>query len=218
MKVTRIKNLCKAEKHCIIYKQGGRTLIGTRDVAYPSEELEITKKSIKTLFDWPTVEVDITIEERKMNESRLLPLETYKAHLIELKQGWEITRAGDTVVPLMHAMGLYFVRKEYIDAAEKTEGYTSYHLSENVDGEPLIIVGDGLVTTAIIKPLSRREASNIRDYLGRMSNMLVFGWPDADKPEEIDGELRGQISVDEMLEENGDGNENDAHGSDSPDA
>ena len=217
MKVTRIKNLCKAEGHCIIYQQGGRTLIGTRNVAYPSEELKITTQALRTLFDWPSVGEDIGIEERKMSESRLLPMSEYKSQLIELKPGWEITCAGNTVVPLMHEMGLYFVRKEYIDAAEKTEGYTSYHLSENIDGEPLIIVGDGLMTTAIIKPTNKREAENIRDYLGRMSNMIAFGWPDVDKPEAV-GEISGQITVDEMLEENSDERENDAHGSDTPDA
>lgn len=217
MKVTRIKNLCKAERHCIIYQQGGRTLIGTRNAAYPSEELTITPKALRTLFDWTSVEEDITIEARKMQESRLLPMSEYKSQLIELKPGWEITCMGDTVVPLMHAMGLYFVRKEYIDAAEKTEGYTSYHLSENIDGEPLIIVGDGLMTTAIIKPINRREAGNIRDYMGRMSNMMVFGWPDEEKPEVV-GEISGQITVDEMLEENSDETENGAAGSDTPDA
>lgn len=217
MKVTRIKNLCKAERHCIIYQQGGRTLIGTRNVAYPSEELKITPKALRTIFDWPSVGEDIGIEERKMSESRLMPMSEYKSQLIELKPGWEITCAGDKVVPLMHEMGLYFVRKEYIDAAEKTEGYTSYHLSENIDGEPLVIVGDGLMTTAIIKPINRREAGNIRDYLGRMSNMMAFGWPDEEKPEAV-GEISGQITVDEMLEVSGDETENGVAGSDTPDA
>lgn len=200
MKVTRIKNLCKAESHCIIYQQGGRTLIGTRNTAYPSEELKITPKALKTLFDWPTVEGDISIEVRKMQESRLLPMSEYKSQLVELHPGWEVSFAGDAVVPLMHEMGLYFVNKAYIDAAEKTEGYTSYHLSENIDGEPLIIVGNGLMTTAIIKPMSRREATGIRDYLERMTRMPAFGWPDEDKPEAV-GEISGQITVDEMLEE-----------------
>ena len=191
---------------------GGRTLIGTRNAAYMSEELVITPKGIKTLFDWPEVETDIAVVVRKMSESRMLPMNTYKSQLIELVPGWEITCSGDTVVPLMHEMGLYFVNKAYIDAAEKTEGYTSYHLSENVDGEPLILIGDGLMTTAIIKPRNRREAINIRDYLGRMANMTAFGWPDEDKMVEIGVELRRQISVDEMLEENGNENEHDADG------
>lgn len=208
MKVTRIKNLCKAEKHCLIYKQGGRTLLGTRNVAYPAEELAITEKSIKTLFDWPDVEADITIEVRKMGESRMMPMSEYKSQQIELKPGWEITCAGDTVVPLLHESGMYFVNKAYIDAAEKTEGYTSYHLSENIDGEPLIIIGDGLMTTAIIKPESRRTANGIRDYLERMTRIPAFGWPDEDKTEAV-GELRGQISMDEMLEEQKDGYQTD---------
>lgn len=182
MKVTRIKSLCKAEKHCIIYHQGGRRLIGTRNAAYLAEDLAISHKSIKTLFDWPDVEADIIIEVRKMQESKLKPESEYKNQLVELKPGWEIRSAGDTAVPLMHENGLYFVNKAYIDAAEKTEGYTSYHLSENIDGEPLIIVGDGLMTTAIIKPVCKRMASNIRDYLERLTRLSVYGWPDEDKP------------------------------------
>ena len=205
MKITKIKALCKAEKHCMIYKQGGRTLLGTRNAAYPAEDLEISRRNIKTLFDWPDVEGDINIEVRKMQESRLHPVSEYKSQLEELKPGWEITCAGDTVVPLMHERGMFFVNKAYIEAAEKTEGYTRYHASENSDGEPLIIVGDGLITTAIIKPRDQRTANNIRDYLERMTRMIVFGWPDEDKPE-ASGELSGQINMDEMLEE-----ENDDH-------
>ena len=94
MKFTKIKALCKAEKHCLIYKQGGRTLLGTRNAAYPAEELAISRNSIKTLFDWPNVEEDITIEVRKMQESRLLPVREYKSQLTELKPGWEITCAS----------------------------------------------------------------------------------------------------------------------------
>lgn len=206
MKFTKIKALCKAEKHCLIYKQGGgRTLIGTRNVAYPAEELEISRRSIKTLFDWPDVEESVAIEVRKMQESRMHPVSEYKSQLPELKPGWEITCAGDTAVPLMHEHGMYFVNKAYIEAAEKTEGYTSYHVSQNDDGEPLIIMGDGLITTAIIKPINRRMANNIRDYLERMTRMIAFGWPDEDKPEAT-GELSGQMNMDEMLEE-----ENDDH-------
>lgn len=205
MKITKIKALCKTEKHCLIYKQGGRTLLGTRNAAYPAEELAISRNSIKTLFDWPNVEEDITIEVRKMQESRLLPVIEYKSQLTELKPGWEITCAGDTVVPLMHERGMYFVNKAYVEASEKTEGYTRYHLSENIDGEPLIIMGDGLITTAIIRPIYQRTANNIRDYLVRMTRMIVFGWPDEDKPE-ASRELSGQINMDEMLEE-----ENDDH-------
>lgn len=204
MKFTRIKALCKAEHCCIIYKQGGRTLLGTRNAAYPAEDLVISHKSIRTLFDWPDVEADITIEVRKMQESRLKPESEYKNQLVELKPGWEITCAGDTAVPLMHENGLYFVNKAYIDAAEKTEGYTSYHLSENIDGEPLIIVGDGLMTTAIIKPMSKGTARNIRDYLERMAGFYVFGWPDEEKPVEVPGQMAGQVNMNEMLEENED--------------
>lgn len=196
---------------------GGRTLLGTRNAAYPAEELAITSKSIKTLFDWPDVEEDITIEVRKMSESRMMPMSEYKSQLIELKPGWEITCAGDTVVPLLHEHGMYFVNKTYIEAAEKTEGYTSYHLSENIDGEPLIIVGDGLMTTAIIKPANKRTANGIRDYLERMTRLIAFGWPDEDKPEAV-GELSGQIAMDEMLEGNSDERKDAAAGSDTPDA
>lgn len=201
MKVTRIKSLCKAEHCCIIYKQGGRTLLGTRNAAYAAEDVVISHKSIKTLFDWPDVEAEITIEVRKMSESRLKPVSEYKSQLIELRAGWEITCAGDTVVPLLHESGMYFVKKANIDAAEKTEGYTSYHLSENIDGEPLIIVGDGLVTTAIIKPANRRTANGIQDYLQRMTQLPALGWPDEDKPAEAAGQLDGQMNMDEMLEE-----------------
>lgn len=205
MKFTRIKALCKTEKCCIIYRQGGRTLIGTRNAAYPAEELPITAKSIKTLFDWPDVEEDIPIEIKQMKDSRMCPMSEYKNQLIELHPGWEISYRGEAILPLMYEGGMFFVEQAYIAAAEKTEGYTSYHASENIDGEPLIIVGDGLITTAIIKPMAKKEGYAIRDYLERMTNFTVFGWPDEEKPEEAAGQLNGQMNMDEMLEENKDG-------------
>ena len=191
MKLNRIKALCKAEHCCIIYTQGGRILIGTRNAAYPAEELTITPKSIKTLFDWPDVEEDILIELVPMKDSRICPMCEYKNQLIELHPGWEISYRGEAILPLMYEGGMFFVEQAYIAAAEKTEGYTSYHASENIDGEPLIIVGDGMITTAIIKPMAKREGSAIRDYLEMMTNFTVFGWPDEEKPEAASEESAG---------------------------
>ena len=203
MKVTRIKNLCKAEKHCIIYHQGGRHLIGTRNAAYPAEDLVISHKSIKTLFDWPDVEADIAIEVRKMQESRLKPESEYKNQLVELKPGWEISCAGDTIVPLMHENGLYFVNKAYIDAAEKIEGYTHYYLSENAMGEPLVVISDGMITTAIVKPLPVNTAKGICTYMTEICKANVQGWPDQEGIVD-DNSLDKQIGMDEMLEEKDD--------------
>lgn len=203
MKVTRIKSLCKAEKHCIIYEQGERRLIGTRNAAYPAEELNIGRYSLKTLFDWPDVLNEIGVETVALDETRMHPLSEWHQKLVELTPCWSIVYAGETIIPLMHKAGILFVREAYISAAEKTEGYTHYYLSENLLGEPLIVIGDGLMTTAIVKPLPVNTGKGICEYMRNLSEAYVQGWPDQEGITD-DNRLDKQINMDEMLEESGD--------------
>lgn len=203
MKITRIKAICKAEKHCIIYEQGeSRSLVGTRNAAYPADELNISRYSLKTLFDWPDVLNDIDVETVALEETRMHPMSEWHSHLVELKPCWTVAYAGEAVIPLMHKTGLIFVRKTYVSAAEKIEGNTHYYLSENAMGEPLVVISDGLITTAIVKPLPVNTAKGICTYMAELCRTNVQGWPDQEGIVD-DISLDKQIAMDEMLEEKG---------------
>lgn len=203
MKINKIKALCKREAHCMIYAQGGGCLIGTRNAVYPAGELKINRRTIATLFDWPDVEGDIAVEEAVWTDSRNYPSEMGYSSEQELKACGVITYTGDEVRPLatdgLDGM-IYFVLEDYLAAAEKTEGYTVYSLAHNAEGEPLIVVGDGMITTAIVRPLPKKTAANIRTYLQGMAELIACGWPDEDKTGKQD-ELDGQIEMESMMRE-----------------
>lgn len=201
MKITRIKAICKTEKHCIIYEQGeSRRLIGTRNAAYPADELNISRYSLKTLFDWPDVLNDIGVETVALEETRMHPMSEWHQHLVELTPCWTVAYAGEAIIPLMYKNGLLFVREAYISAAEKIEGYTHYYLSENAMGEPLVVISDGLIATAIVKPLPVNTAKGICTYMAELCRTNVQGWPDQEGIVD-DNSLDKQIAMDEMLEE-----------------
>lgn len=200
MKVTKIKNLCKAEKYCIIYEQGKRRLVGTHNAAYPAENLAITTEGIGTLFDWPDVKEDITVDAMMFPQSQLYPNTQYCDNGQELSVGFSINYYGEEIVPLCCEAGVFFIRGAYRDAAEKKEGYDRYYLARNVEGEPLVMLSDGLMAPAVIKPLPRKTAAEICNYLSTIGEMPAQGWTrEEGKTEET--QLKGQINMDEVLEE-----------------
>ena len=200
MKINKIKALCKAEKQCVIYESGARRMLGTLNAVYPAERLSISKHSLRTLFDWTGVEGELNIETMLLEDSRLCPHNFGIASTQEMMIGYPITYLDETVIPLGEDGKLYFVKEEYVNAAEKMEGYTKYYLARNILGEPLVVVSDGLITTAIIKPLPRNTAEKIRIYMESMGKMTARGWVD-EKATVKDMEIPGQIDMDEMLEE-----------------
>ena len=200
MKVTKIKSLCKAEHKCMIYEMGRYRLIGTTNAAYPAENLAITTEGIATLFDWPDVEEDITVDEMMFPESQLYPNTQYCSKEHELSVGFSINYYGEEIVPLCCREGVFFIRGAYRDAAEKKEGYDRYYLARNVEGEPLVMLSDGLMAPAVIKPLPRKTAAEICNYLSTIGEMPAQGWTrEEGKTEET--QLKGQINMDEVLEE-----------------
>lgn len=201
MKINKIKALCKAKKQCVIYESGARRMLGTLNAVYPAEGLSISKRSMRTLFDWPDVEDELNIETMLLEDSRMCPHNFGIVTTQEMTIGCPITHLDEAVIPLGEDGKLYFVKEEYVNAAEKTEGYTKYYLARNILGEPLVVVSDGLITTAIIKPLPRRTAERIRLYMESVGRMTARGWVDEEATAKDMEILPGQIDMDEMLEE-----------------
>lgn len=203
MKVNRIKALCKAEKRCIIYgsgEDGEMQRIGTISAAYPAGDLGICKSGVSTLFDWPDVQEDIAVSMMEFAESRLCPQEERTGRLTEMYVGFSINYLDEEVVPLSCEEGVYFILGKYRDAAEKMEGFERYFLARNAQGEPLILMSDGLLAPAIIKPIPEKTAREVCNYLAKIGEMPARGW--AWEDEKIDdAQLPEQMNMDEMLEE-----------------
>ena len=54
-------------------------------------------------------------------------------------------------------------------AARSAEDYQGMKVSINTDGEPLVLVKDGMLTTAVILPESEDTVNAIRAMIGRMA-------------------------------------------------
>ena len=56
-----------------------------------------------------------------------------------------------------------------VKAARCAEGYQCMKIGINTDGEPLVLVKDGMLTTAVILPESEEVVDAIRAMIGRMA-------------------------------------------------
>lgn len=56
-----------------------------------------------------------------------------------------------------------------VKAARCAEDYQGMKVSVNADGELLVLVKDGMLTTAVILPESEKAVDTIRTMIGRMA-------------------------------------------------
>lgn len=207
MKFSQIKKICKDAKECVIYNEGHMQWIGTGEAAYPLEDVEATVAAMKTLFDWPDIEADIAVVEKTMDEIGLAPDDAASCDVVS--NGWEklsqcisIHSGADKIVPLACGMNVMFVWAERIRPAIRKNEYLEFRLAYNKNDEPLIMVNNGLMVTGILRPMYQREAEAAVDQLRRMSAFVPVGTPNDRKAreEEADGEIDGQIAMDEMMD------------------
>lgn len=208
MKITRIKALCKEASCAIICSTPTRQYIGTLEAIYPASDVEIGKASIPTLFDMPDALDDLRVDERQLNDSDLMPVEGLRSYFAsegQLREAIGLNWLGEQVLGLASddARTILFVRMDYIRAAEKTEGYAMYHLAHNAKGEPLIVLSDGLIMTGIVKPIPERTAQSILTLMRGLTGLTPCGSPDPGVQREEDGQLPGQMRMEDMMEEAG---------------
>ena len=207
MKFSQIKKICKDADECIIFQDGPMQWIGTGEAAYPLEDVEATAASVKTLLDWQDVEADIGVCEKTLEEMGLAPDNVVRCDVRsdkweKLVQGITIYSGGDKIVPLVCGMNVLFVWAERIRPAIRKGEYLEFRLAYNKNDEPLIMVNNGLMVTGILRPMYQREAEAAVDQLRRMSAFVPVGTPNDRKTreEEAEGEIDGQIAMDEMMD------------------
>lgn len=203
MKINRIKALCKKAHRCIILNDSdGRQYIGTTSAIYPADGLTLTQTSIGTLFDMPDAGNVLRVEEKALEDSDIAPKNEYK--WANLREGGNINWLGDALYALVDDDSgyIFWVNAEYIRAAEYTEGYRMYRLTENAKGEPIIMIEDGLLVIGIVKPIAQRTAQSIGAHMAQLSHLHPMGSPNPGEVKKQDnGELEGQMNMDDMMEE-----------------
>ena len=221
MKFTQIKKICKEENECVIYEEGPMQWIGTKSAAYPVEDVRVTREAVKTLFDWPDVEADISVGEMPLFAAGMMPDSVLRADVVvqqwqKLEQGISVYSAGERLWSFIHAGAVMFLKEDKIKPAIRKGEYQAFTLTYNRQGQPLIVISNGLMVTGIVRPEGQRTAEAIMETMQKMSRMIPTGTPMDTKEQEED--IDGQIAMDEMLEEHEDGREDGAAGSDTPDA
>lgn len=206
MRFSQIKKLCKEDSECTIFEEGTHQWIGTRHAAYPVEDVDIDTSSIKTLFDWPDVESDIGVGMSALANSTLCPDGAVRFNYApnkwpKLEQGMPVMVAGEWINPLVHSGGVMFVREDRVKPARRKHEYADFRLAYNRQMEPLVVITNGFMVTGIVRPQTKREAELILETMGKMVNMLPQGTPgDVKLRAEDEGEIDGQITMDEMME------------------
>lgn len=192
---------------CMIYETGGaRQWIGTLEAIYPADGLQITKNSIRTLFDMPDADKRMEIGVEDIFKSELVPSEEEIA--VEL-EGWTelncripIFYLGEKVYPLTHRDGILFVQSDYVKPAIRKNDYLVFKLARNGFGHPLIMIGNGLEVTGVAKPVPAKTAASIVKLMGEMSAYRADGSPDpvecgGVKPKQADGQLEIVYAIEE---------------------
>lgn len=203
MKVTRIKALCKDEGQAIIYNDFGRQYLGTAQAAYPAENIKIQKTSIPTLFDWPTALGDMNVDVMELEGSMMMP-EGGIVGIPFREEGklFPEMEIGDFVLMSdRETREILFVQEELIRAAEKTEGYQMFHRGENANGEPLVIISDGMIVTGIVRPVKQKTAERIAATMRCLGELTPTGSPDPNEKSKEETQLPGQMNIDDVMGE-----------------
>ena len=151
MKLSAIKRCCVEENEFYIYRDiNGEQWIGTHTAAWPVEgDLELTEGSIAAIFD---------LAPKKAAQMDILAL--------PLGSGSRLYAAPATE---WDAQELGIVDMAKVKAARCAEDYQCMKIGINTDGEPLVLVKDGMLTTAVILPESEEVVDAIRAMIGRMA-------------------------------------------------
>ena len=214
MKFSQIKKICKDADECIIFQEGPMQWIGTRDAAYPLEDVDVTTASVKTLFDWQDVESAIGVVEKTLEDMGLAPdgvvrCDVESNNWEKLSRGITLFNGGDKILSFGIGMRALFVWEERVRPAIRKNEYLDFRIAYNHEGEPLVIVTSGMMVTGILRPMYQSEAETIIAMLSKMGTLMPYGSPVSEKrkKEEPQGEVDGQINMDEMMEEENDDGE-----------
>lgn len=183
MKIAAIKKLCIEAHMCMIYNtEGDRQWIGTDEAIYPADGLGLNKQNITVIFDMPDAEEKMEIGAGAIQMCELMPRENETEITLatweELHAGIPMEYMGDAVFPLMHRNGIMFVRKDYVKPAIRKNDYLAFKLARNGFEHPLIVIGNGLDVSGIVRPVPEKEARGLMETLQRYLQFVPEGSPD----------------------------------------
>lgn len=175
MKLSAIKRCCVEEKEFYIYESDcGEQWIGTHTAAWPVEgDLKLTEGSIAAIFDLkPKKAAQMDVLALPLNRGSCLyaaPATEWDAQELGI-----VEYLGERCLLLTYRGRMLAVDMAKVKAARCAEDYQCMKIGINTDGEPLVFVKDGMLTTAVILPESEEVVDAIRAMIGAHGAELRF--------------------------------------------
>ena len=187
MKLGAIKRCCIEEKEFYIYESdSGEQWIGTHTAAWPVEgDLKLTEGSIAAIFD-------LAPKKAAQMDILALPLGSGSRLYVAPAVEWDaqelgiVEYLGERCLLLTCRGQMLAVDMAKVKAARCAEDYQCMKIGINTDGEPLVLVKDGMLTTAVILPESKEVVDAIRAMIGRMAQSCGLLAADETDSEETD--------------------------------
>lgn len=171
MKLNAIKRVCKRDGEYVIFNaDDAQQWIGTSNACYEVEGVRIDKQSIGALLDVDLSGNGEDVRAERFEFSALCPRDDIAP--VDLQAMIGIRDNGSILRVFSDGKQVYIVDDIFIKPAiNKTSGYITFKATENEAGDPLILIGDGMLTTAIIRP----ESSGATDVIvNAMRNIIAI--------------------------------------------
>lgn len=154
MKLAAIKRVCKRDGEYVIFNEDdGQQWIGTVNACYEVQGVRIQPQSIGALLDVDLNGKGADVREEQFKCSALCPREDTVPADLEMMIG--ISGNGEALRIFSDGERIYMVNEVFIKPAiHENSGYITFKATENTFGNQLILIGDGMLTTAIIRPES----------------------------------------------------------------
>ena len=207
MKLSAIKRVCMdAKQFCIYDEEDGTQWIGTQNAAYPVGGELFSEANIAEIFDLTEKQSSKVEVRREMWEtSYMRPVaKAVGIDRARMTPGLPVCYVGEMMQPLAYRGELYLVLVRDIKAAASNgREYLDYYMDEDAQGEPLVIISDGMLDAGVVRPLPVGMAEGVINWLRPYGELA----PGASRREPFpaeDGEedhADGQIGMAAALEE-----------------
>ena len=201
MKISAIKKLILEKKRVTILtgQRGQQWIGGDNWMIRVDDGITIGPDSIKGLFDLDVEQMEkITIEEAPMEGHPMYP--ELKAAIEQMATGPLVIGNYGGVEMLGFQGDVYLLEDKYIRAAVGRDDYRDYLLARNVDGEPLIVIRDGLVFAGIARPLPVGVCATLLKSMAAIAAMRPRGAgeqpEEAPEGQEAQGKIEGTVQLD----------------------
>ena len=187
MKLTKVRKLVKEAGILMLYdnSRGETRWIGTDRAAYSTGKLNVSRENIRELLDFDQKTWDkLIVDEQKLADTEMIPESSeWKEEGIMMSASFSINSLMGEEIPIGSKSGdILLMRKEELDAAGTDENYTGIILTkERGFDSPLLLVFDGMIAKAIIKPEGKAETDRLMSRMFRISTEYGMKEQEADE-------------------------------------